>query len=148
MKKNKLVVFLTIILTLTIVGAILHFSTRESIPEDALKITYQEKEIYVDIHKLDTKYVEGERVDGKGDTFPVEGEAVLLKDLLKDEKVNTFKSVTVIADDSYSAEVMYDEIMKEDVVYLFCDEESVRLMVFTDKNSKRNVTNVVEIEVE
>ena len=149
MKKNKLLIFLTIVLMFTVFGGVLHFSTRDNIPEDALKITYQEKEIFVDIHTLETEYISGTRINGKNEEISVEGPAVLVKNLFTKEKIKTFRNAKFISDDSYSAEVTYEEIVQKENVYLLyeMEEDTLRLVVFGDKNSKRNVSNVVEIEI-
>ena len=54
----------------------------------------------------------------------------------------------IFSDDSYSAQLTKEEIEEENRVYLLMDEDSLRLVVFGDKNSKRSVSNVVQIEVE
>lgn len=145
MKSKKISIFIIVLLVFACITGIIHFSTREMIPDDALKITYHNKEIYVDIHKIEYKEVKGIRVNGKGDKIPVEGQGILIENLLAQEDIKEFSEIEVIADDSYSAKVKKDEM--NDDVYLLYEENSVRLIVFKDTNSKRSVSNVVSINV-
>ena len=56
--------------------------------------------------------------------------------------------MTVVADDEYRAEVSAAEIAAEDTVARILQEDGgVQMVVFPDSNSKRNVTNVIRVEV-
>lgn len=85
---------------------------------------------------------------GKGEEREVEAPGILIKDILEENGITDYSEVTVIADDSYSARITEEEIKEETKAYLLKEEDSLRLIVFGDENSKRNVKNVVEIVVE
>lgn len=147
MKSRKVIIFVAILLICTVLAAFLHLTSREEIPENALKITANEKDIYVDIDKLSYTQVTGVRVNGKGEEIPVDEQGISLKDILTQENIADYEKVTVISDDSYTAEVTIDEVNEEGKVYLVTDE-GLRLLVFGDSNSKRSVSNVVQIVIE
>ncbi len=67
---------------------------------------------------------------------------------LAQEHITGYSKVSVVSDDSYSAELTADEVKEDGKVYLLNEEDSLRLVVFGDENSKRSVSNVVQIVVE
>lgn len=81
--------------------------------------------------------------NGAGSSGPCE-----LKDLLESEKIDSYSNVTVISDDSYHAELTAEEVAEEGRAYLMLQDEELRLIVFGDSNSKRSVSNVVQIVIE
>lgn len=85
---------------------------------------------------------------GKGEELPVDAPGVLLKDVLAGDSISDYSKVTVVANDSYSVEVSAEEIKEEAKVYLLLEEDSLRLQVFGDENSRRGVSDVVQIVVE
>lgn len=62
--------------------------------------------------------------------------------------VVSYSKVTVISDDSYAADLTAEDVKEDGKAYLMLDEEEIRLIVFGDPNSKRSVSNVVQIIVE
>lgn len=148
MKSKKLIIFVIAIGLLAVFSGIVYFGTIEENPENTLRITYNEKEIFSDYTKLDYKEVTGTSVNGKGEEKQLEGKAVLLKDILEKEEITQYSKVVAVAEDAYQAEITKDEILEEEKVYLFLEDNTLRLIVFGDKNSKRNVSNVVQLIVE
>ena len=148
MKTRKTIRFIGILATLTVIAAVLHLTTRENVPEHSVKVTTSEKETMLDIMSLEYDTVTGIRVNGKGEELPVEGKGISVAQLLEQMDIAEYTTVTVIADDSYSAEITKEEILEEDKVFLLLEEETLRLIVFGDTNSKRSVSNVVQIVVE
>ncbi|MBQ8804223.1 MAG: hypothetical protein IJZ53_11355 [Tyzzerella sp.] len=148
MKSRKAIILGVVLIILTAIAAVIHLSTREEVPENAVQISANDKTYTIDIKKLNYEQVEGIRVNGKGEEIPVEGAGIALKDILAQEKITEYSKVTVVADDSYSAELTAEEIKEDEKVYLLNEEESLRLIVFGDENSKRSVSNVVQIIVE
>ena len=148
MKTRKTIIFIGILATLTVIAAVLHLTTRENVPEHSVKVTTSEKETMLDIMSLEYDTVTGIRVNGKGEELPVEGKGISVAQLLEQMDIAEYTTVTVIADDSYSAEITKEEILEEDKVFLLLEEETLRLIVFGDTNSKRSVSNVVQIVVE
>ena len=60
-----------------------------------------------------------------------------------------YEKVTVVSDDSYSAEVLKEEVEEGTRAFLILgDENELRLVVFGDTNSKRSVSNVAQVVVE
>jgi hypothetical protein len=71
-----------------------------------------------------------------------------MKELLEEMGITKYTTVTVVSNDSYSAKMNREEILEEDKVFLLLEDNSLRLIVFGDSNSKRSVSNVVQIQVE
>ena len=149
MKNSRLWIIVFIIAAITVMAAAAHLSTREEVAVGQLKVTIHGEAQTLDLNDLSYETLSGVRVDGKGDEFPMEGDGIQMKNLLKILDVNIFEKVQVIADDSYTAEVNPDEIAEDNKVCLFLQEEGgVRMVVFGDENSKRSVSNVVQVIVE
>lgn len=142
--KKITLIIIGVLIALTAVFAIVHFASREEVPEGALAIEVDGSIRYVDINKIDTVKVEGTVVNGKGEEKAISADGILLKDLIKEDTVG---QVTVTAVDEYSADIEADEYAQADKVYLLTEDGKANLVVFGDSNSKRNVTNVVKIEV-
>ena len=148
MRKHKAIVFVLALAVLTGMAAWLHLSSREEVAEGTLKMTFADHVYAVDISELRYEPVSGVRVNGKGEFLPVEGQGISLTDLLESEKIDSYSKVTVISDDSYHAELTAEEVAEEGRAYLMLEEEELRLIVFGDQNSKRSVSNVVQIVIE
>ena len=57
-------------------------------------------------------------------------------------------AVKVTADDEFSAELTGGEVNEAGKAYLVCEDDgSMRLVVFGDSNAKRNVRDVVILEM-
>ena len=148
MKSNKIKIFSAILVVCMLIFAVVHLTSREEVPEHALQIQVGEETELVDLTKLQYEHVTGVRVNGKGEEIPVDGQGILLREILVQENIEEFSEVTIVADDSYQVEVTAEEISEEGKVYFLYEEESLRLVVFGDENSKRSVSNVVQIIVE
>ena len=61
---------------------------------------------------------------------------------------SSFSTVRVYSDDEYNASLSEDEVMTDRKAYLIEDDGTIRLIVFGDKDSKRDVKSVVRIEIE
>ncbi len=149
MKKNRLIIFALLLVAITVVAAVLHLNTREQIAEGHLKVIAGEKEILADLNEFEYEQLKGIRVNGKGEEIPMEGKGILMRNLLKTVGVEEFETIQIVADDSYTAEVSAEEAAEDGKVCLFLQEEGgIRLVVFGDENSKRSVSNVVQIIIE
>ena len=148
MKSNKIKIVLGIVIILTTIFTIMHLSMCEDIPKHTLQIVSGQKTDTIDIDKLEYQQVTGIRVNGKGEELAVNAMGILLKDILNQNGISEFSKVIVISDDSYKAEVTAEEVLEETKVYILYEEEELRLIVFGDTNSKRSVSNVVQIVVE
>ena len=150
MRKHRAVIFIVILLIVTGIMTMLHFNTREEVPEGAIGVVSGEDTCIIDIHELVYEQVTGTRVNGKGEEKEVNASGVLLKNVLAEAGITEYEKVSVVADDAYSVEVSAEEVEDETKIYLIQDEEEVRLrlIVFGDKDSKRSVSNVAQIIVE
>lgn len=148
MKKYGVFAFILVLVLATGIAAWFHLTTREEVAAGMLLITVGGEKKTVKLSELQYTQVSGVRVNGKGESFPVEGEGILLKDLLQAQQISSWGKVTVIADDSYSAELTAEEVAQEGKAYLLLEEDTLRLVVFGDENSKRSITQVVQIVVE
>ena len=145
MKNKKIIIFIILLLAITGIAAFSHLSTREVVPENGIQIIANGESKILDVDKLDYETVTGTYVTGKGEEREVNDPGISLKAILKEAGVSEFTRVNVTSDDSYSVEVTVEESSE---AYLIHEEDSLRLIVFGDKDSKRNVKNVVTIEVE
>lgn len=148
MKKHKALALILVLAMLTGLAAWLHLSSRENVAEGTLQMTIDGHSHAVEVSGLDFEPVSGVRVNGKGESIPVEGQGISVKDLLESKKIASYSKVTVLSNDSYAAELAAEEITEDGKAYLMLDEEELRLIVFGDSNSKRSVSNVVQIIVE
>ncbi len=149
MKKNRLMIFAFVLVAVTAIAAIIHLNTRDEVAEGQIKIINGDKEITVNLNDLEYEQLSGIRVNGKGEEIPVEGKGILMRDLLKSIGAEDYKKVQIVADDSYIAEVNVEEVLEDGKVCLFLQEEGgLRLVVFGDENSKRSVSDVVQIIIE
>ena len=150
MKKHRAVIFIVILLVITGAMALMHFNTREEVPEGAIEVVFGEETQMIDINELSYKQVSGTRINGKGEEKEVSASGILLKDVLSKARIEGYEKISVVADDAYSADVSAEEVNDDTKAYLIQDEEDVRLrlVVFGDKDSKRSVSNVAQIIVE
>lgn len=149
MKKNKLAIII-VALCLIIVGilTICHLTARPQIPEHSILVINGDKSDYIDIDNLQLTEVSGQIINGKGDVKDISGYGILFGDAINTVKPADFDNATVVADDEYYAEFAKSEIYDAESVYLLIEDNSVNMCVFGDKNSKRNVSNVVKIILE
>ena len=146
--KKSLLILAAVLLCLTAVLAIAHLITRERIPEGSLLIEYNDKKDYVQVDALDMLEINGTVVNAKGDVKTINQPGVLLADVLSSAGIegNVMHSVSVVADDEFSAELTADEIDTPGMIYLAKEPDcSMKLIVFGDSDLKRNVRNVVKL---
>lgn len=148
MKSRKIILFGIVLLVLTGLFGFLYLNSREDIPENSISMVYKDKTYLVDIDKLEYKQIIGIRVNGKGEEIKIDADGIELKDLFVDEEITGYSIVTLEADDSYIANVSAKEVNESNKVCLLKEENTLRLVVFGDKNSKRSVSNIVKIIIE
>ena len=142
MKNRKLIILTIVLLILAAAFAVLHLSSRETVAENSVQLSADGKIHEISLSDLSLTAISGVRVNGKGEQIPVDGMGLSLTDLLKKYNVSAYSKVTVVSDDSYSAEVSADEA--ENANFLVEDGQ-LRLVVFGDSDSKRSVSNVKQI---
>ena len=138
--KKWILILVGVLVLLTAVFAVVHFSTREAVPQGAVKVCQNGKERCVSLDKLELMRVTGTIVNGKGETRDVDADGLPLSQLAQ----GAFSGVTVTADDEYAATVSAEEI--DNAFLIRNDDGSAQLIVFGDSNSKRAVRNVARIE--
>lgn len=149
MKKHRVKIFAVLIALLAVIAAVFYFGQREEIMEGSLKVTAGTKTVMLDPSKFERTQVSGIRVNGKGEEIPVNGLGIAIKDVLVLAQVTDYTLIKVISDDAYSAEISAEEVADGTKAFLlFDDENELRLVVFGDTNSKRSVSDVVQIAVE
>ena len=142
MKNRKLIILTIVLLILAAAFAVLHLSSRETVAENSVQLSADGKIHEISLSDLSLTAISGVRVNGKGEQIPVDGMGISLTDLLRKYNVSAYSKVTVVSDDSYSAEVSADEA--ENANFLVEDGQ-LRLVVFGDSDSKRSVSNVKQI---
>lgn len=152
MKKSTKIIMAAIaaLIALTAVFAIIHSAARTEVPDGALLVSCGGEKKYVDLASLDTVSVRGSVVNGKGEKSDVNTQGVPLADVIENAGFDPNGAVTVkvTADDEFSAELSGDELNEDGKAYLVSEDDgSMRLVVFGDSNAKRNVRNVVSVEV-
>lgn len=124
------------LLLLTVALAAVHLTTRTPDTDGAVLVNG----LAVEISGLELSPVTGTVINGKGEEKQIDAQGILLSKLIGSE----FSSATVTASDEYSAVV---EKQDSDKAYLIVtDDGSLRLVVFGDENSKRDVKNVSKID--
>ena len=149
MKKHKVIIFTVVLILLTVAAAVIHLNTREVVAEGSLLLIAGDKEITLDLSEFAYEQVTGVRVNGKGEEIEVDAPGVSIKWLLDSREISGYEKVNIVSDDSYSAEISAEEVEDGTKAFLILDDEKkLRLVVFGDTNSKRSVSNVVQIVVE
>lgn len=148
--RRTVLLIAAVLLCLTAVLAAVHLTTRDKVPEGSLLIQFDGRESYVRIDALDTVQINGTVVSAKGDAQDVHQPGVRVEDVLKKAGIDSraIHSTTVVADDEFSAELLPEEITAPDLAYLAKETDgSMKLIVFGDRDLKRNVRNVVKLVV-
>lgn len=146
MKKSYCALLLALVLT-TAILAINHLNNRADAEPGTLLVLAGERRIEIDIGELEHTAVQGTIVNGRGEARTIETEGVALVDVLDAAEVETFEAVRVVAADEYSATVAAEELITPGKVWLIQEEASVRMIVFGDADSRRDVKHVERIEV-
>lgn len=146
--KKRMIWGLAGILLLTAIVAGVHLSTREKAVEGQLLVSCGGTETAVEIGKLELRSVQGTISNAKGETREIDAMGVPVAEILKSVDAAEFSTVTAVADDEYRADLTAAEAEDEQNVFFVLQEDGgLQLIVFTDNNSKRNVSNVVRMEV-
>ena len=153
MKRTHLIITAVLVL-MTALIAFFYLKNRHQAPEGNLAILYEDKETQVDPFSLPLTEVKGTTVNGKGEQKKISEEGVTLSDVLSLAGISKgdYSAVRVVSSDEYAAEISAEEIDSDKIAFLIRDKadndtELIRLIVFGDSNSKRQVKDVVRIEV-
>ncbi len=119
-------------------------------PDGALLVSCDGEKKYVDLNSLNAVPVQGSVINGKGEKSDVDTQGVSLADVIEKAGFDpdNAAAVKVTADDEFSAELTGGEVNEAGKAYLVCEDDgSMRLVVFGDSNAKRNVRNVVSVDI-
>ena len=152
MKQKKIIIgILAFLILLTAILAVLHFHTRDAVPEGALMLCYQGKTTYVELNKLPSKEITSTVVNGKGEEKEIHEQGVSVAEVLNAAGVDPAQvnNLKVTAADEFSAQLAGDEIREEGKAFLAEDGQGgMKLIVFGDSNAKRNVRDVVRLDTD
>jgi len=141
---------LAVIVLLTTAAAVWHLQSEPKVAGGVVLVRANDEESLVRLEDLPLEPVCGELTDGLGKPMQIQGEGIRLKDVLEmaGTEAKELVRVTVIAADSYRAEVGGEELKEEDKGWLLVRKDGAELVVFGDENRKRNVANVLQLEAE
>lgn len=152
MKKKHLIIT-AILLLITAVIAFFYLQGRRQTPEGSLAVICEDKETIVDPFTAPSVDVAGTVVNGKGQEKELSGKGVTLSDVLSlaGFSEGDYSEIRVVSSDEYAAQISAQEISGK-TAFLIKDHadngsETIRLIVFGDPNAKRQVKNVVRIEL-
>lgn len=150
MKKHKLaIIIIAILVLLTAVLTVVHLTTREEGQEGAIQVVCGGKTTLVSVDDLKpVAAVQGTVVNNAGEEKKIDGQGILVSDVLKLAGAAASGEVTVTADDEYSVSLTAEEVAEEGKAWLLIEDGTLRLIVFGDQGAKRNVKNVVRLTVE
>jgi len=134
---------------LVLLLAVVHLTVRQDVPQGTLLLVTKEGQTSISLASLPLAAVKGTLTNARGETREISGEGIPLSAVLESTDVNSFSQVTITAEDEFSATVTREEINMPEKVYLVSQgEDSFQLVVFGDADSRRNVTDVIRLEVE
>ena len=146
MKKKTLLIILAVLVALAAVLAVIISKNQPQKAVSEVIIVQNGKQAKVDLGKLDLTDVKATVTRANGKTLEIDAKGLEMRKLL--EKYSGYTTLTVSAEDNYTAEIKADELQTEKNVYLIIGEENKpRLVVLSDSNAKRDVKNVLTIEL-
>ena len=149
-RTRALIMLLAALAIIVGVFAVIHFTSRDVIPEGALAVHNGDSTRYVNLGLLDRTEVKGETADDAGSPVEIDALGVQLQDVLAAAKVNpqTVTAVTVTAENG-TAEITGAELRETGKVFLYAAEhDAAALVVFGDADGARHLTNVTALEVQ
>ncbi|MBP5309510.1 MAG: hypothetical protein J6W58_10535 [Lachnospiraceae bacterium] len=153
MKKRNITIIVVLLIITAIIAAI-YLLGRNYVPKGKVSIVFNEKSVSVDPFKAASVNVNGTTVNGKGKEKEISTTGVTLLSVIQMAGVSDsdFSKALVVSSDEYSAELTSAEILDPDIAFLIKsanddDTESIKLIVFGDSDSKRQVKNVERIEL-
>ena len=153
MKKKNVIILVGAILLLTIVLIVLHLSQDKVNADNAVSLSYGDKQMTIPLEQLNEEEFTGTLVNGKGEEIENTYSGVELRVLLEEKgfDLSAVQYVEATAQDQYSAKILIDEINEPGKVYIATekdgealpglqgDTEGTQLIVFGDSNCKRCV---------
>ena len=153
MKKTHLIITAVLVIATALIASF-YLKGRHQAPEGSLAVIREDKETTIDPFAAPVADVIGTTVNGKGQEKDISEKGVKLSDVLSLAGLGKgdYSAVRVVSSDEYAAEISAEEVDSGEVAFLIRDQAddgstAIRLIVFGDSNSKRQVKNVVRIEV-
>ena len=153
MKKTHLIITAVLVIATALI-ALFYLKGRHQAPEGSLAVICEDKETTIDPFAAPVADVTGTTVNGKGQEKELFEKGVKRSDVLSLAGLGKgdYSAVRVVSSDEYAAEISAEEVDSGEVAFLIRDQgddgsSAIRLIVFGDSNSKRQVINVVRIEV-
>lgn len=149
--KKTILILLAVLLCLTAGLAAAHSITRDKVPAGALLLQHGDRQDYVLLEKLPMEEISGVIRNGKGEEMELQEQGVALSAVLRSAGIDSaaVQTLSAVAEDEFSAELSGEEVNEPGKAFLAKDKDgSMKLIVFGDSNSKRNVRNVVKLIVQ
>lgn len=143
MKKKLWLIATLLIITSALVCIYLY--NRDTTKPGELMIKSPSGTVTLTLSDVKLSHVTGEIKNKKGEVKSIDSEGFALADVPALAGVSDYQSISVYADDEYSASLTKDEVSS---AWLIKSDDALRLIVFGDDNSKRDVKNVVRIEIQ
>ena len=146
MNRKTLLIILAVLVVLAAVLAVIVSKEQPQKTVSEVIIAQNGKQTKVDLGRLELSDVKATVTRANGKALEIDSKGLELRKLL--EEYSGYTTVTVLAEDNYTAEIKADELQTEKNVYLMIGEENrPRLVVLSDSNAKRDVKNVLTIEL-
>ena len=145
--KKRIIFIISILLAVTAIIASVYAFSRPKIESGSILLTTPSGDITINFSELTLSKVEGETVNKKGETKKISTTGFPVSDIPSLAGITEYSELSVFSDDEYHADILKDELAKSDRAWLVREDDSIRLVVFGDSDSKRNVKNVVRIEI-
>ena len=146
--KKKILTVISLLLSLTAFCGAIYLGQRQQVNAGSIMIKTPSNEISVNMNDLPLTKVEGETINKKGEVKKISAqgyEAAYIPSLAGADK---YTEISVYSDDEYHADISADELLADvNKAWIILEEGSPRPIVFGDTDSKRNVKNVVRIEI-
>ncbi|MBQ6362927.1 MAG: hypothetical protein IJI62_02865 [Lachnospiraceae bacterium] len=153
MKKNSILIVI-VLLFITCIASAFYLGSRNDAPKGNLAVVSGNKTVLIDPFEDDPVPVKGVIINAKGKEKDVDETGISLKNALSKSGLDNggFTKARVVSSDEYAVEISFDEINEDGKAYLAKQQEedgstTARLYVFGDSDAKRQVKNVVRIEL-
>lgn len=144
---KKRITLIVILLLATAALVFVYLRSRDSVKAGDLLIKSTGGDVAFTFNDLNLSHVSGEITNKKGETKSIESEGIALSDIPSLAGVSDYSEISVYADDEYNAVLSKDEASAPNKAWLIKNDDTIRLIVFDDPDAKRDVKNVVRVEI-
>ena len=146
--KKRILTVISLLLALTSFCGAIYLGQREHVDTGSILVKAPSDEFTITMNDLPLTKVEGETVNKKGETKKISAAGYELAYFPSLAGVDNYTEISVYSDDEYHADISADELLADiSKAWIILEEDVPRLIVFGDTDSKRNVKNVVRIEI-